>query len=340
MSLCWTSGLFLWPRCAGTSVSATVLQPSLKNAGRRSSSSRTSSETCVTSCFTERWETVVQREQECVCGLLLCTVRYQSSFFFYLRSVFFISRVCFLLLSDPFCVIYIILYIFIYFFACLFSVSPKDCVTSSDLRQLLCCRLLPADPSVPRRCALAPAGQALQLRLHPGGERRTGESGHQPTGGCKQFGQAQPDRPESPGRLLPNPAHPGGQPSRFRDQRHRTASWEPHHQKELDSHVDAVHRTEAGNRVSCWGQLKPKNRLIVTSAQTERQSLILHVVHLGSEAAEQQLRKPVPDLEQRNKSRAAGVSGGSTGRKHQEGKIRKKNHQSGLCGFLRWEFVF
>lgn len=92
---------------------------------------------------------------------------------------------------------------------CLLSGPPKNCRPGSAVRELLRGGFLPTDPSVPRWCALAPPGPPLQLRLHSGGERRAGEPGHQPTGGCKQPGQAQPASSQPSGRLHPDTTPPG-----------------------------------------------------------------------------------------------------------------------------------
>lgn len=54
------------------------------------------------------------------------------------------------------------------------SGSLKDCSPGGSVRQLLCGGFLPTDPSVPRWCALAPAGLSVQLRLHSRGEWRAG----------------------------------------------------------------------------------------------------------------------------------------------------------------------
>ena len=134
------------------------------------------------------------------------------------------------------------------------SGSPKNGCPGSPVRELLRSGFLPTDPSIPCWCALAPAGPPLQLRLHPGGEWRSGQPGNKPTGGRQQPGQAQSGSSQPSWRLHPDTTHTRREQSRFRDQRHRrNTSWEPHHPQELSSHADTVHLKEAGNRNSCWG---------------------------------------------------------------------------------------
>lgn len=91
------------------------------------------------------------------------------------------------------------------------SGSPKNSRPGGPVRELLRSGFLPTDPFVPRRCALAPARLPLQLRLHPGGERRAGQPGHKSAGGREQPGKAKPGSSQLSGRLHPDTAQPRGE---------------------------------------------------------------------------------------------------------------------------------
>lgn len=66
-------------RCAGTSVSATVWQPSLRNAGKRSSNCPISSGTSVTSYTMERWESCTCHVDFILSWSFVCNHKEKSS---------------------------------------------------------------------------------------------------------------------------------------------------------------------------------------------------------------------------------------------------------------------
>lgn len=137
-----------------------------------------------------------------------------------------------------------------------FPGSSQNCRPRCAVRQLVCSWLLPANPPLPRRRALAPVSLSLQLRLHVGGEWCADQPGHQSAGSVQQPSQAQSGGSQPPGGLQPDATQPGWHQPGPRKQWHRgNSSGEPSHPQEFGCHVDSLHLPEAGNHLSCRGAL-------------------------------------------------------------------------------------